>query len=80
MLCMSIHPREASVTVKLFPEIGSQCVEIRTHGPYGSVTFEMNIWMPSVEIANEVNAALQKAFPAPKPAEPETDPDYEDIF
>ncbi|WP_271024905.1 hypothetical protein [Rhizobium sp. RCAM05973] len=80
MLNLSIHPREAVITVQRFPSINSQCIQIRNIGPYGSVSVEMNIWMPSMEVATEVETALRKVFPAPKPAEPVVEPDYEDIF
>jgi hypothetical protein len=79
MLTISIHPLEAEISVKSFPEISARCVEIITRAAHGGVAYELTIWMPTGEIAEEVEAALRKVFPAPKPVEPETDPDYEDI-
>lgn len=82
MMSISIHPREAIVKNIHYPGIGSQAVTISTKGPWDAIISELTIWAPSQEVAAELESVLKKIFPQPQPVttDPETDPDFEDIF
>lgn len=75
MLSISIHPDAAEISINSYPEIKSQCVNIKTLGAYGGLITELTIWAPSPETAAELGTALRRIFPEMKAPEPEPEDD-----